>query len=175
MKRLSPFFVSALMSCSAAAAPIGDGLAGVYGLRSDSRGRTLEMVLDCSSDTAFRLVTTFSSDDQMTKDVRRLKVTVVEDASLAKQALKHAIDWRDRPIANERLAVAMQDVRPLLRANTDIDRCWDRELHGAWLFACLPAEEHTGAPHRSVPVRRVNESLRRGVLPIPDRAADEAH
>jgi hypothetical protein len=147
VKLLSAFF-AAFLACSVAlGASDKEGIVGVYELKLGKTGNSLDMILECSSETVCTLTTTSQSGRNSNKDVQSLKdVHPVQNLTNASAALKYAIGQQSQTIKNEEFAESMGRLRPVLAANPGISKCWDLNYpFPDYMLVCKLSDTSAGA------------------------------
>ena len=138
---MKPFTATsaALLICSAAhGAPNAESIVGAYELKLGKPGNSVEMVLECSSETTCTFTTASQSGKNSYKDVQTLKKVVpVQNLIYAQNALKYAISQQSQTIKNEEYAESMSRLRPVLSSNPSIAKCWDLNYPSPeYMLAC---------------------------------------
>jgi hypothetical protein len=102
-------------------------LVGKYRVKIGKPGNSMEMQLECKSETSC-IFTTISQweKDPPAKETKKLdKVSPVTELKYVSNALNYAIGQRSAKIKNDEFGLPMALLRPVLAANPTIGKCWD--------------------------------------------------
>jgi hypothetical protein len=126
LKIVLPILAIFLASTYAYATPASETIVGTFSLAMGKSGNSLEIVLECTTETTCTFTSMSKSDKSPLKDIQTLNnVRPVEKLIYATNALKYAIDHQSQTPRFPDAIESMNRLRPVLLTNPSISKCWD--------------------------------------------------
>jgi hypothetical protein len=149
MKYTLPALIALCLSASAYGEPASDSIVGKFELKTGNPDNSLEIHLECESETrcTFWTISQWKSNPPH-QDRRALsKVRRVENLTTAINALNYAVGHQSLIIKNQEFAESMSKLRPVLSSGPSISKCWDLDYPSPeYLLVCTLANTPPDSP-----------------------------
>jgi hypothetical protein len=148
MKNLNALIISFFLCSSLYAAPSSETIIGSFETSMGPFDNRLTIRLVCRTETSCKYTNISKRGSARPFEEIRLfeNVRPLENLTFASNALKYAIDQKDREIKNPHFAVMLQELSPALAANPKIAKCWNlSHPESRYMLACTLDEVPEGS------------------------------